>query len=246
MTTTTTASTPVTSPARVAAGVTRDLADIRARRASAEPHYIELHDIRWETYESLVEDVGEQHVFITYDQGRMVIMPPLQVHDLRKKLIARMVEQASIEWRMPIASYGSSTWRRKDLAKGIEADECYYVQHEHLVRGKTEFDLTRDPPPDLAIEVEHTHHPLNRDSIYSALGVNEIWRHDGTRLHFLKRGDSARYHPVASSEAFPLLRPEIIERHLAMVPTVGEFETIQAFRRWVLSVGIQGGEQPAP
>lgn len=225
----------------VAARSARDLAAARQRRARPEPQFVELGDIRWETYESLVEDVGEQHVFITYDEGRMVLMPPLQVHDLRKKLIARMIELASVELGIPIACYGSSTWRRKDLKKGIEADECYYVQNEHRVRGKTEFDLTHDPPPDLVIEVEHTHHPLDRAAIYAAFGVNEIWRHDGARLQFLKRGGDGAYHPIAASEAFPFLTPDVIERHLAMAPSAGEFAAIVAFRQWVLALSPRHG-----
>lgn len=33
---------------------------------------------------------------------------------------------------------------------------CYYIQNEQAVRGKAEIDLTTDPPPDLAIEVDNT------------------------------------------------------------------------------------------
>ena len=233
----TTTATPPTPPhVEVAARASRDLAAARQRRARAEPQFVELRDGRWETYESLVADVGEQHVFITYDEGRMVLMPPLQVHDLRKKLIARMIELASVELGIPVACYGSSTWRRKDLKKGIEADECYYVQNERRVRGKTEFDLTHDPAPDLVIEVEHTHHPLDRAAIYAAFRVNEVWRHDGTRLHFLKLGDDRAYHPIATSDAFPFLTPEVIERHLALVPSAGDHAAILAFREWVLAL----------
>src|SRR5689334_3289843 len=87
-----------------------------------EPSYVLLEDVRWETYEALVDDVGEQHVRITYDEGRMVIMAPRPVHDRRKKLMARMIETSSAVMRIPIASMGSTTWRRKDRKKGLEPD----------------------------------------------------------------------------------------------------------------------------
>lgn len=236
MTPTTAASIDAPPPAAATNDSLATPAGARAARAPTEPRYLELWGIRWETYEALVEDVAEQHVGITYDAGRMVIMPPLQVHDLRKKIIARMVELSSIVMQVPIASYGSSTWRRRDLQKGIEADECYYVQNEPLVRGKELFELAHDPAPDLAIEIENTHHPLDRPSIYAALGVNEIWTHDGRRLRFLKRGEDGHYQPISASNAFPFLTPEVLEEHLEMVRTRGEYATMSAFHDWLASL----------
>lgn len=233
---TTTATTTGSPPPNVT-GPARDRAAVpSAAAARFGRNYIELSDIRWETYEALVQDVAEQHVGITYDDGRMVIRPPLPVHDLRKKLIGRMIEMASFVMEIPIASYGSTTWRRQDVKKGLEADECYYVQNEAIARWREEFDLTRDPPPDLAVEVENTHHPLDRPSIYAALGINEIWQHDGKQLQFLKRAGEDRYRPIQSSEAFPFLTPEVIERHLAMAPVVGEFAAMRSFYDWLLSL----------
>lgn len=217
-----------------------------APRPSPQPFYLELCDIRWETYEALVDDVGEQHIGITYDDGRMVLMPPRPVHDVRKTMIARMIEMTSFVMEVPIASYGSTTWRRRDVKKGLEADECYYVQNEPFARGRIEFDLTRDPAPDLAVEVENTHHPLDRPSIYAALGVNEIWRHDGKRLQFLGReADGTGYRSIPVSQAFPFLTPDVIERHLAMARTAGEYETIRAFSAWLASLPRTPNSPPA-
>jgi hypothetical protein len=92
----------------------------------------------------------------------------------------------------------------------------------------------------LAVEIENTHHPLDRASVYAGLGVNEIWRHDGRRLEFLRRGADAEYHPIAASDAFQFLTPADIERHLAMVPTVGESERIRAFHQWLVSLRAAG------
>src|SRR5688572_30372932 len=126
---TTTATTTGSAPPKVAGPARDDAALPSAAAARSGRNYIELDGIRWETYEALAEDVAEQHVGITYDGGRMVIMPPPPVHDLRKKLIGRMIEMSSFVMEIPIASYGSTTWRRQDVKKGLEADECYYVQN---------------------------------------------------------------------------------------------------------------------
>ena len=50
------------------------------------------------------------------------------------------------------------------------------------MHGRTDIDLKRDPPPDLAVEIDITRHPLDRPSIDEALGVGELWRYNGKRF----------------------------------------------------------------
>jgi len=197
-----------------------------------------LDDVTWERYEQLRDetDAAGSHVRITYDQGRMALMSPLPIHEMVRKIAARMIELTALELDIPCACLGSTTWKRRDLRKGLEADECYYVQHESQVRNKTKFDLTRDPPPDLAIEVDITHHPLDRPSIYGSLGVNELWRYDGRQMHFLKLGEDGRYHPIEAGEAFPVLTPAVINRFIGMIGTVGDTQLMREFRDWLRSL----------
>jgi Uma2 family endonuclease len=197
--------------------------------------YLVIDDVTWDRYEQLRTDTDDagSHVRITYDQGRMVLMSPLPIHEKVKKIAGRLIELTAIELDIPCACLGSTTWKRRDLRKGLEADECYYVQHEAQVRDKTRFDLTRDPPPDLAIEVDITHHPLDRPSIYGALGVNELWRYDGRVMHFLKLGEDRRYHPIEASEAFPALTPAVINRFISMIGAVGDTQLMREFRDWL-------------
>lgn len=194
-----------------------------------------LENASWELYELLLRDVEGQHVRITYDNGRMVLMSPLPIHDKLKKMMGALIETTAVTLEIPMAMLGSTTWKRKDLAKGLEADECYYIQNEARVRALKEFDLTRDPPPDLAVEVDITHNPLDRASIYAQLRVGEIWRHDGRRVEFLKLGPGGTYEPCAVSVAFPMLTPDDIDRHLALLWTVPDTEIPRRFREWLLA-----------
>jgi len=41
---------------------------------------------------------------------------------------------------------GSTTFKRADLARGFEPDECYYLQNAPAVRAKDQVDLSVDPP----------------------------------------------------------------------------------------------------
>lgn len=63
---------------------------------------------------------------------------------------------------------------------GVEADDCFYIQNEAVIRGKKRLDLTIDPPPDLAIEIDIT--SRTRFNNYEALGVPKLWRYDGQSL----------------------------------------------------------------
>lgn len=186
----------------------------------------------WELYEQMLREFENQHIRLTYDQGRLVLMSPLPIHDRIKKLAGRLIETASSESGIRISSFGSASWKRKDLTKGLEADECYYVANEPAMRGKRDVDLLRDPPPDLAVEIDITHTPLDRVSIYGALGVSEIWRFDGERFEFVRRAAGGSYLPLKSSAAFPFMTPAILEQFIEQAID-DEWGTIEAFRQWV-------------
>jgi Uma2 family endonuclease len=195
---------------------------------------IVLDNVSWELYELLLRDVDGQNVRITYDQGRMVLMSPLSMHEKIKVMAGRLIEHATFERDIPISSFGSTTWKRQDLGKGLEPDECYYIQHEPQVHGRTDIDLKRDPPPDLAVEIDITHNPLDRPSIYAALGVYELWRYDGERFGFVRRSAGGAYEPIIRSEALPFMTPQIVERFVTLM-LADENGGLRAFRDWLRS-----------
>jgi Uma2 family endonuclease len=192
-----------------------------------------LKGISWTTYEALSQDLAsEPGKRLTYDRGMLEIMVPPPPHEGYKKLMGRLVEVITEETETEIRSLGSTTWRRDDLRQGLEADECYYIQHEQAVRGKAELDLTIDPPPDLAIEVDNTSSSMNRMEIYAALGVPEVWRYDGKTLtiEYLVEG---KYAAQEASIALPLLQRSDILRFLQASQTMGETSWVREFRQWV-------------
>src|SRR5688572_19407238 len=118
-----------------------------------DQQHIVLEGMSWEFYEKLLRDIGERRVFVTYDAGRVEIMSPLTEHEYWSRVILRLIHTLTFELNIEIVSLGSTTFRRKDRAKGLEPDECFYIQHAAKVLGKKRLDLRRDPPPDLAIEI---------------------------------------------------------------------------------------------
>jgi Uma2 family endonuclease len=193
-----------------------------------------LEGITWPTYQTVLRELESagKHLRVTYDRGRMVILSPLPIHEKWKQLIGRLIEVLAEERNMPISAYGSTTWQREDLARGLEADQCYYIQHANAMRGKIEIDLQLDPPPDLAIEIEVTHHLLDRADIYAALRVPELWRYDG---HIVRtfRLTGENYVETMESIAFPGFRSADLQQFLAMHPASLDSEIIRAFRQWL-------------
>ncbi len=196
-----------------------------------EQQHILMREMSWALYEKLLRDVGNGHLRITFDQGRMEIMSPLPEHEHPSRAIAAFILMMAVELDIPICSLGSSTLRRKDLEKGLEPDECFYVQNEARMRGKKRLDLLRDPPPDLIIEVDITHRSVPKLPIYAAIGVPEIWRWDkgGLRCHLLRGG---KYRIVEKSRAFPMLRVSDLEPFVRRFDAEDQTTVMRAFRDW--------------
>jgi Uma2 family endonuclease len=200
---------------------------------SSEQERILLQGISWDTFQDLVRSLESQpSKRLTYDNGKLEIWMPLPPHERFKKFFARLVEVLTEEQEIEICSLGSCTWSRADLAKGIEADECYYIQHEPTIRGRMTIDLAIDPPPDLAIEIDMTSLSLPRLPIYAALGIPEIWRYDGTQLQILVWQNQA-YQPVERSICLPIVTHDVLEQFLTQALTMGETSWVKSIRTWV-------------
>jgi Uma2 family endonuclease len=161
----------------------------------------------------------------------MEVMTTSSRHDNRKSLLARLIETLTLEMDIDIASYGSMTHRREHLERALEGDECYWIAHESVVRGRLDLDPEAEPPPDLFVEIEISRSLLDRMGILAAMGVPEVWRFDGEhfRVCVLREGF---YQESDRSLAFPFLPLQDFAQWLQ--PT-GQSETqlIKSFRLWV-------------
>lgn len=198
----------------------------------ASNHFV-LHNVSWETYEALLKDLEHSHVRLTYDNGDLEFMSPLPKHEREKKLLARLVEAYTEERNIPVAAFGQATWRRRKIAKGLEADECYYIRNEHLVHARDDIDLSKDPPPDLAIEVDVTHWTIGKQKVYAGLKIRELWNWEDEALMILELRANGKYKQVSVSPNLPELLPEELERFMRMRHQMGDTELIRTFRKWV-------------
>jgi Uma2 family endonuclease len=200
----------------------------------APREHVLLRGISWGTYEALVYELeGNRRLSLTYDDGDLEIMSPSGSHEWRKRLLGRMVETYTEVLGIPICSLGSTTFKLELQAKGLEPDECYYLQHEELVRSKDDLNLGEDPPPDLAIEVEITSRLLPRMPIYAKLQFPEVWQYSrGKLVVYLLQADGS-YSPCRQSKCLPELSLDKLEESLRNRGETDETTWTRAFRQWV-------------
>jgi Uma2 family endonuclease len=181
----------------------------------AEQPCVLLEGVSWDTFERLLHELGENRATrLAYDQGTLEIMAPLSPHEGVKELLSDIANCLAKALRVDFAKMGSTTFKRADLGRGFEPDQCFYIHRYPAIRGKREpLDLAEDPAPDLVIEVDMTHRSLNKLPIYAALGVQEVWRYvQGEVLLYQCEGGEAQL--VAASRVFLGLQAQNIQTFL--------------------------------
>ena len=194
---------------------------------------IVLDNIPWDVYERLLSAHRDRSVpRFTYDRGRLEIMSPSAEHEELKHMVALFVEVIAEEMGLNVRGFGSTTFRREDLQRGFEPDECFYVQNAVRMRGKPELDLTLDPPPDVVIEIDLTSPSLAKFPIFAQLGVPEVWRYDGRRWQIFGLAGE-EYSPQTQSTALPGLTADAMTGLLDESLTLERLAWLRQVRAWV-------------
>ena len=193
-----------------------------------------LNNVSWEQYGKFLEAIGENHVRVTYDRGSIEFMSPLPIHERYKHFFSLFLLALSKATGVKIYGMGSTTFRSPDADRGLEPDESYYIQSAARVRDLTAVDLTVDPPPDLAIEVDITSSVLNRMEVYAGLGIPEVWRCDGQVLEAFCLGADRRYERTLNSAAFPFLPlDEVLQLIQHGLVGADSLEWLEAAQEWL-------------
>lgn len=204
-----------------------------------------LPRITWETFERILDEIGERHFRVTYQKGRLEFMTISLEHDSYGRWLGRLIFFVALEMKMRIKTGGSTTLKEALLQVGLEPDECFWIKHEKEMRGKKQWDALADPPPDLAVEIDITTSWLNRLEIYAALKVPEVWRFDGESLRVFVLGVNGKYKERAKSVAFPSLPMDEFVRFVKKLDTAEEVSLIHEFTEWLRSsvVGKKAGRE---
>ncbi len=191
-----------------------------------------LNHVSWDTYERLLADhLDASSPRFTYDQGVLEIMTLSSGHEGFTEVMAAMAELVAEERGVEFMNLGSTTFRRRDLKRGLEPDKCFYLQNVERIRGKKEIDLLVDPPPDLVIEVEITRRAVSKLPIYASFGVPEIWLSDGRGVSILRLA-AGEYKSSEQSEVLPPLTESVLSDFLEQSKTLTTLAWRKMVRNW--------------
>ena len=192
-----------------------------------------LYGVSWQEYGRTLRAFAERpSLRVTYDRGVLELMTLSLERESIVRFFSLLILALTLELGLPLKGGGSTTFRKRGRRRGLEPDECYWIASESLVRGKDKIDLRRDPPPDLALEVDISYSTLDRMTIYAALRVPEVWRYDGRALDFWILGLDGRYAAAARSKAMPQVASADLTGLLALRGGMDENALFRHFQSW--------------
>ncbi|QLE57078.1 Uma2 family endonuclease [Nostoc sp. TCL26-01] len=177
--------------------------------SSVEVPFVVLYNVSWQTYQSLLADMGEHRAArLAYHHGVLEIKMPSKLHELINRLLERIITTLTEELEMNVLALGSTTFEQEEIAQGVEPDSCFYIQNAEYVNLEDNQPPT-NLPPDLVVEVDITSSSKSRLSIYRIMGVPEIWRYHRQGLVILQL-QAGQYVECEYSLAFPKVTGEFL------------------------------------
>ncbi len=195
-----------------------------------------LRDVGWEGYEALLAMVGDGHVRLAFDGTDVELRGSSFDHEVDKTTLDRLIGTVAEELDLHYIGLGATTWRRKDKQRGLEADECYYFANLRRISRKKQLDLTVDPPPDLAVDIEMTEPLHYRDGIYAALGFPEVWKFDGDQLLIQVLQADGTYSSTEISPSLPVITRKEVAHWVRQADGIDHTTWAKRFRSWIYEV----------
>ena len=188
----------------------------------------------WNDYETLLDEVGEaSHLRLSFNRGNLTIMTLSSLHENYSALVQNLISHLSFRKRIKILHYKSSTMKVTKELKGVEPDGCFYVQSADKLPDKLRIDFSKDPMPDIILEVDIYHDSKVKFEIYAAFGVKELWRYDGKKFEMYELQKSAEYKEIKKSKSLPLLTAKVLTDFLNQSNEKDQYEILLEFEEWL-------------
>jgi Uma2 family endonuclease len=115
----------------------------------------------------------------------------------------------------------------------LRIDSKLECPHQNMI-GKRRLDLTIDPPPDLAIEVDVT--SKTQLSAYAILGVPELWRFSQgiLSINVLECGEYVESLVSPNFPGIPII--DGVAQFVQMSLNQGSSAALRTFRQWVREI----------
>jgi Uma2 family endonuclease len=195
--------------------------------------HVVFSDTNWDFYQAVLKQFDEMPTRINFDGETLEIMTLSIEHEAIKELIGLMIHEIVMRFDVPTAARGSTTLLSPVKKKGLEAHQCFWIQNEATIRSLKRLDLTIHPPPDLVVEVDVTHAVVDREAVYAALCVPEMWHYNAKTLltGWERTGES--WNRIERSKSFPMIRVTDLNPFLQRLATDGQTVVLKSFREWL-------------
>lgn len=161
---------------------------------------IDLPAVGWKGYCALLKMRGERRFpKLLYLDGSISFVSPSPIHERGGERLGFLVAEVAFALDIPFETTGSTTFRRRAEEAGAEPDKSFYFAQVEQIRGKDQISLLTEPPPDLVIEVVHTHHAETAIEIYRRFGVPELWIWENSTLRILALQPDGLYKEIPTS-----------------------------------------------
>jgi Uma2 family endonuclease len=212
-----------------------------ASSAAAGDARIVWPGVGWEGYLALLKVQGEKaRPQLVYLDGNVWIMSPSPMHERFNVRLALFVLCVTEELDIPCEPTGETSFKShvEDEA-GVQPDASFYLANHPVMAakdGKQDIDLRVDPPPDLVIEVVHSHPADHAVEVCRRFRVPEVWVCDENGLTFLILGRDGQYVSAERSLSFPFLTAAEVFDWVSRPGMSSGTQWIKALRAWVREV----------
>jgi Uma2 family endonuclease len=151
-------------------------------------------------YEEILAQLGDRSIpRVRFRDNYILLMSPLPEHGKEISIIVDLVKALLRHQNRDWDSFHPITLRY-GKKPGLEPDACFYIENYQAILGKRKLDLSIDPPPDLAIEIDVT--SFTRIEDYIPLAIPEVWIYKQDKLN-IYQFENDSYLATDTSRVFP-------------------------------------------
>jgi Uma2 family endonuclease len=220
--------------------MTVTLAEPAAVEAQPSDQRFVIGGVGWDSYVAISDALDERPgMRLIYCVGRLIFVGKSRRHDWYAERLGELVKALARGLAIAWEDAGGATFRREDMNAGLEGDKTFYLaDHAVQMRGAGDIDLSVQPPPDLAIEVEVSHSADTALLVWGRVGVPEVWKYrpKGPELTFCLRAEDGSYTTSERSLGFPAVKPMDVLAQMALANELGADRWNEQLDEWVRDV----------
>jgi len=187
-----------------------------------------LYDVPWHSYVGVLNALEDHRLRHTYQETTLELTTRGLRENRIAKVVGRIVGQVTFELDLPIQSVGSMTLWQVDLRCGIEPDNSFYLTKEPIVRGRLDYDSTKDPSPNLVIEVDgYATTLLDRLEVLAKLDVAEVWQYKKDTFSLFRLSSQGNYRQIDESVELAGVTASIMTRLVERLDAASENDLVR-------------------